>query len=76
MSNKSHGARLVQIRLEFDQTGSVAQLIGDFNFAPEDELFVVGVRLDGQQSDRKALEPIIAKLKSALSKRLVPDSAK
>ena len=76
MSNKPHSARLVQIRLDFDQTGRVAQLIGDFNFPPEDELFVVGVRLDGQQSDREALEPVIAKLESALSKRLVPNSAK
>ena len=76
MSKKSHNARLVQIRLDFDQSGSVAQLIGDFNFPDEDELFVVGVRLGGQQSDREALEPVIAKLESALSKRLVPDSAK
>ena len=38
-----------QIRLEFDEAGNVAQVIGDFNFPPEDALFVVGVRLDGQQ---------------------------
>ena len=67
---------LVQIRLEFDETGNVAQVIGDFNFPPEDALFVVGVRLDGQQPDREALEPVIAKLESALSKRLVPNSEK
>ena len=76
MSNQLTNARIVQIRLEFDETGNVAQVIGDFNFPPEDALFVVGVRLDGQQPDREALEPVIAKLESALSKRLVRNSQK
>ena len=49
MSNQLTNARIVQIRLEFDETGNVAQVIGDFNFPPEDALFIVGVRLDGQQ---------------------------
>ena len=32
MSNQLTNARIVQIRLEFDETGNVAQVIGDFNW--------------------------------------------